>query len=60
MLECAKAFPKEYVDGVTPNGYASATVTYGTKTTANMEYKWDEQSGRTISAPPIYTLFLRK
>ncbi|MBQ4234289.1 MAG: ABC transporter permease [Firmicutes bacterium] len=43
---------KEYVDGVTPNGYASATVTYGTKTTANMEYKWDEQSGRTISAPP--------
>ncbi|MBR0139705.1 MAG: ABC transporter permease [Firmicutes bacterium] len=43
---------KKYVDGITPNGYASATVVYGTKNSDNMEYKWDEETGRTTSAPP--------
>ncbi len=43
---------KKYVDGVTPNGYASANVVYGTKNSADMEYKWDETTGRTTSAPP--------
>ncbi len=43
---------REYVAGVTPNGNTSATVIYGTKNTANMEWKYDEQVGKVISAPP--------
>ena len=34
---------REYVDGVTPNGRANATVVYGTKSSANMQYDWDEE-----------------
>jgi len=41
----------EYVDGITPNGYANATITYGTKSSANMEYKYDDD-WNYISGPP--------
>ena len=37
--------------GITPNGYASATVIYGTKSSANMEYKFDDQ-GYITERPP--------
>ena len=42
---------KDYVLGVTPNGQANATVVYGTKSTANMEWKYDDQ-WNVISGPP--------
>jgi putative ABC transport system permease protein len=42
----------EYVLGITPQGYVNATVSYGTKTTANAQYEYDEQTGRVKSAPP--------
>ena len=45
---------KELISGVTPNGYCSATVVYGTKSTATMEYKYDE-NWNVISAPPQLT-----
>ena len=41
----------DYVTGVTPQGYVNATVSYGTKSTANMEYEYDDK-GNLISAPP--------
>lgn len=37
--------------GVTPNGQANATVVYGTKSTANMEWKYDDQ-WNVVSGPP--------
>ena len=42
---------KDYVLGVTPNSQANATVIYGTKNTANMEWKYDDQYN-VISGPP--------
>ena len=42
---------KEDVVGVTPVARANATASYGTKSTANMEYEYDE-SWNLISAPP--------
>ena len=42
---------KDYVLGVTPNGQANATVVYGTKSTANMEWKYDDQ-WNVVSGPP--------
>ncbi|MBQ7523683.1 MAG: ABC transporter permease [Oscillospiraceae bacterium] len=42
---------KDLVDGITPRGNCGATVVYGTKTTANMEYKYDDD-WNLISAPP--------
>ena len=43
---------KDYVLGVTPNSQANATVIYGTKNTANMEWKYDDDQYNLISAPP--------
>ena len=34
---------KEYVLGVTPQAYCNATVVYGTKSTANMSYNYDDK-----------------
>ena len=45
---------KDYVLGVTPNGQANATVVYGTKSTANMEWKYDEQYNVTSGPPQLY------
>lgn len=42
---------KEYVVGITPQGYMSATVSYGTKSSANMEWEYDDD-WNLISAPP--------
>ena len=42
---------KDMVVGVTPNGQTSATIIYGTKSSANMETKYDEQ-WNLISGPP--------
>ena len=42
---------KEHVVGVTPTARASVTASYGTKSTANMEYEYDE-NWNLISAPP--------
>ena len=42
----------EYVDGVTPVGRFSATVSYGTKSSANMEYYWDEDGNMVGDRPP--------
>ena len=42
---------KDYVLGVTPNSQANATVVYGTKSTANMEWKYDDQ-WNVVSGPP--------
>ena len=42
---------KQYVVGVTPAGQCSPTVVYGTKSTATMEYKYDD-NWNLISAPP--------
>ncbi len=44
----------DLVAGVTPNARFSATMVYGTKTTANMEYQWDESGMNLISAPPEF------
>lgn len=43
---------KEYVMGITPTGYCNATVSYGTKSTANMQYQWDERGNITGDVPP--------
>ena len=43
---------REYVDGVTPNGQANATVVYGTKSSANMQYDWDEEGNIIGDMPP--------
>ena len=43
---------KDYVLGVTPTGYCNATVSYGTKSTANMQYQWDERGNITGDVPP--------
>ena len=45
---------KETVVGVTPNGRANATVVYGTKNSANMETKYDEQWNLISGPPTIY------
>ena len=43
---------KEYVMGITPTGDCNATVSYGTKSTANMQYSWDEMGNITGDMPP--------
>ena len=43
---------KEYVVGVTPEAYCGATVVYGTKSSANMQYNWDENGNLTGDVPP--------
>ena len=43
---------KDQVEGVTPEGYSNATVVYGTKSTANMGYEWDENGNMIGEAPP--------
>ena len=45
---------KETVVGVTPNGQANATVVYGTKNSANMERKYDNQWNLISGPPTIY------
>ena len=43
----------EYVLGITPAGYVdNATVVYGTKSTANMQYSWDDKGNLTGDVPP--------
>jgi putative ABC transport system permease protein len=42
---------KEYVVGVTPQSNCDATVVYGTKSSANMEWKYDD-NWNFISGPP--------
>ena len=42
----------EYVDGVTPVGWCNATVSYGTKSSNNMEYQWDENGNIIGDRPP--------
>lgn len=43
---------KEYVLGVTPTGTISATVVYGTKNTANMQYNYDDKGNPVGDFPP--------
>ncbi|WP_295747581.1 ABC transporter permease [uncultured Oscillibacter sp.] len=45
---------KDLVAGVTPQASFSANMVYGTKTTANMDYQWDESGMNLISAPPQF------
>ena len=45
---------KETVVGVTPNGQANATVVYGTKNSANMARKYDNQWNLISGPPTIY------
>ena len=42
----------EYIGGVTPVGWLDATVSYGTKTSANMSYQWDEDGNLIGDRPP--------
>jgi len=42
---------KEYVVGATPTAWANVTVSYGTKSSSNMEYEYDD-NWNVISAPP--------
>ena len=42
----------EYIDGVTPVGWCNATVSYGTKSTNNMQYNWDENGNPVGDRPP--------
>ena len=42
----------DMVVGVTPNSRASGTVVYGTVNSANIEYKYDEETWELIQAPP--------
>ena len=42
----------EYVLGITPTGWVDATVVYGTKSSANMEYSWDNNGNLTGDVPP--------
>ncbi len=44
---------KDLIKGVTPESYCSATMVYGTKSTASMDYQWDENNN-LISAPPQF------
>ena len=45
---------KDLVVGVTPNAYSwDMTMVYGTKSTRNMSYEWDENNN-LISAPPQF------
>ena len=48
---------KDLVEGVTPNGYLSGTVIYGTKNSNNMQPEWDEQ-GNMIGGSWAPTLYL--
>lgn len=41
----------DYVVGITPKGWVDATVSYGTKSSATMEYEYDDR-WNLISAPP--------
>ncbi len=45
---------KDMVAGVTPNGQVNATVVYGTKNSANMETKYDDQWNLISGPPTIY------
>ncbi len=45
---------KDLVAGVTPQAYCSATMVYGTTSSANMSYEWDEMGVNLISAPPSF------
>jgi len=45
---------KDLVVGVTPEARFGATMVYGAKTTANMDYQWDESGMNLISAPPQF------
>ena len=45
---------KDLVAGVTPQANFSANMVYGTKSTANMDYQWDEAGMNLISAPPEF------
>ena len=42
----------EYVVGVTPEAYASATVVYGTKNSDNFEWGWDDTTGQMTGQRP--------
>ena len=42
----------EYISGVTPVGWCNATVAYGTKSSANMDYQWDENGNIIGDRPP--------
>ena len=43
---------KESIIGITPKGSSNATVVYGTKSTANMSYNYDENGNLTGDVPP--------
>lgn len=43
---------KEYVVGVTPQANCNATVVYGTKSSANMQYNYDENGNPVGDFPP--------
>ncbi len=45
---------KDSIIGITPNSSSNATVVYGTKSTANMEWKYDEQYNVTSGPPQLY------
>lgn len=40
------------MDGITPVGWCNATVSYGTKSTNNMQYSWDENGNIIGDRPP--------
>ena len=42
----------DLVKGVTPQGWVNATVICGTKSTANMDYHWDFETGRLVGDRP--------
>ncbi len=42
------------ISGVTPQGWLSATVVYGTKNSANMSWETDEQGNVTSAPPDLY------
>ena len=43
---------KQYVLGVTPTGQSNATVVYGTKSSANMQYDYDDNGNPVGDFPP--------
>lgn len=43
---------KDLIQGITPNGNFSATVSYGTKSSANMQYDYDENGNPKGDIPP--------
>ena len=51
LYDFCKTIP-EYVAGVTPNGWLSGNVVYGTKNSANFEYSWDDNGNLTGDYPP--------